>query len=227
MIEIEGLTHRYRKGNRETTALEDVTLTVEQGEFVCLCGHSGSGKTTLLLATGAMLRPSEGTVRVAGTDVYSLSPGERAAFRAKHIGFVFQMFHLVPYLDITKNVLLAGGRGDGSSRVAEATEMLSTFGLGHRATHRPEELSAGERQRAAVARALFARPSVVLADEPTGNLDPDNGKVVLDLLADYHERGGTVLLVTHGPGAESHADRVVHLDHGRLLASDQNRSCPK
>jgi ABC-type lipoprotein export system ATPase subunit len=162
-----------------------------------------------------MLRPTAGKVRLDGTDLYHLAPGPRAAFRARHIGFVFQMFHLVPYLDLVGNVFLGGGRLEAAREEADA--LLARVGLAARAHHRPAELSAGERQRVAVARALLPSPSVILADEPTGNLDPENASVVLELLSDFHAQGGTVLLVTHGAGPTVHADRVLRIEAGKMV----------
>lgn len=197
-------------------ALDGIDLEVREGEFVAVRGPSGSGKTTLLMAIAGMLRPSAGTVRVNQQDVYGLGNRERAAFRAKNIGFVFQMFHLVPYLNVLENVLLAAPVDDRSSRSTAAAELLDELGLAERATHRPSELSAGEKQRTAIARALLNRPKIILADEPTGNLDPDNAETVVQHLHDFQQNGGTVVVATHGPTAEAFASRVVRLRDGKL-----------
>ncbi|HJO09342.1 MAG TPA: ABC transporter ATP-binding protein, partial [Verrucomicrobiota bacterium] len=185
-------------------------------EFVAVRGPSGSGKTTLLLTLGGMQRPSAGTVQLAGQDLYGLPPSERAKLRSSEIGFVFQMFHLVPYLDLLGNVLLASPSCPSDVVRKRAGELLKELGLAKRVSHRPGELSAGERQRLAVARALLNRPKLILADEPTGNLDPENAAEVIRHLAEFHRSGGTVVLVTHGGAADSHADRTVSLDKGRL-----------
>ena len=236
MVELKNITKTYRTRRGDVQALRDVNLRIEKGEFVALCGPSGSGKTTLLMTVAAMLRPTAGTVCVEQRDLYAMSIRDRAEFRARNIGFVFQMFHLVPYLNIVENVLLArhspggspgrlgplaggpsapGGRSEAPKRQA-AEELLKRFGLAERASHKPAELSAGEKQRAAMARALFNRPRIILADEPTGNLDPANAESVLGHLSEFHRGGGTVIVATHGPAAGRFADRIVYLRNGGI-----------
>lgn len=220
MVELKDITKIYRTRRGDVQALRDVNLRIEKGEFVVLCGPSGSGKTTLLMTVAAMLRPTAGSVCVEQRDLYAMSIGDRAKFRARNIGFVFQMFHLVPYLNIVENVLLAGGIS-GSGRMAvpkgpAAEELLKRFGLAERASHKPAELSAGEKQRAAMARAMFNRPEIILADEPTGNLDPANAESVLGHLSEFHRGGGTVIVATHGPTAGRFADRVIYLRNGSI-----------
>ncbi|HJN89056.1 MAG TPA: ABC transporter ATP-binding protein [Verrucomicrobiota bacterium] len=216
MIRCDEVTKIFRKNGTEVTSLDRFTAQIGEGEFVAVRGPSGSGKTTLLLTLGGMQRPSAGTVQLAGRDLYGLSPAERAKLRSSEIGFVFQMFHLVPYLDLLGNVLLASPSRPGDAARRRAGELLDELGLAKRASHRPGELSAGERQRLAVARALLNRPKLILADEPTGNLDPENAAEVIRHLAEFHRSGGTVVLVTHGTAADSHADRIVSLEQGRL-----------
>jgi ABC-type lipoprotein export system ATPase subunit len=216
MIRCQQLSKTYRTTNGTLSALSDVNLEIREHEFVVLRGPSGCGKTTLLLVLGGMLRPTSGLVRFQDRDLYSLSVAERARLRAREIGFVFQMFHLVPYLTVEENARLAGG-APGPDAPQRVRQMLEQVGLGPRRTHRPSELSAGERQRAALARALTHRPHLVLADEPTGNLDPDNAAAVFDQLARYHREGGTVFVVTHGPIADSLATRCLELRAGRLV----------
>lgn len=214
MVELENITKSYKTRRDEVYALRDVNLRIEKGEFIVLSGPSGSGKTTLLMIIAAMLRPSSGSVCIGGSELYSMTISERARFRARNIGFVFQMFHLVPYLNIVENVLLARrGSGENMGRAA-AEDLLRQLGLGERATHKPAELSAGEKQRAAIARALFNNPEIILADEPTGNLDPENASAVLEHLAEFHGKGGTVIVATHGPIAKEFADRTVTLRDG-------------
>jgi len=216
MVQLTDVTKTYRTGKREVRALAGVTLHVASGEFVAIQGPSGSGKSTLLFTIGWMVRPSAGEVLVDGKPLYRLSPGARAAFRRRQVGFVFQLFHLVPYLSALENVLLAGSGPQTTVRHL-AHELLTGFGMAERLTHRPAELSTGERQRVALARALLNEPKLVLADEPTGNLDPDNSETVLQYLADYRAQGGTVVLVTHDADIAAHADRIVILESGRIV----------
>jgi putative ABC transport system ATP-binding protein len=179
-------------------------------------GPSGSGKTTLLMTIAAMLRPTSGSVCVAGKNLYEMSRRARAKFRAENIGFVFQMFYLVPYLNVVENIILAGQVASQNSGAAKANELLKQLGLAERAFHKPSELSAGEKQRVALARAFFNRPGIIMADEPTSNLDADNAAVVLRNLSDFNKKGGTVILVTQGTEAEPFAHRVIHLRNGRI-----------
>ena len=219
MIRCDEVTKIFSKNGSEVMSLDRFTAEVADGEFVAVRGPSGSGKTTLLLTLGGMQRPSEGLVQLAGRDLYAMSPAERARLRSSEIGFVFQMFHLVPYLDLLGNVLLACP-GKPSAEVRQrAGELMDELGLADRASHRPGELSAGERQRLAVARALLNQPRVILADEPTGNLDPENAAEVIRHLAEFHRGGGTVVLVTHGEVVNAHADRTLSLEQGRLVTN--------
>ncbi len=225
MIELSGVTRIYRRGTGEVRALDGVDLHVAAGEFVAIKGPSGSGKSTLLLTIGGMVRPSEGRVVVAGTDIYALAPGQRARFRAENIGFVFQLFHLVPYLNVLENVLVPTlAAGDGEGRRQEALALLERFGLADRLDHRPAELSIGERQRVAMARALLNRPRLLLADEPTGNLDPDNATEIMNYLAGFHRDGGTVVVVTHEDLAARYAQRTFHLRDGRIVAAPETQA---
>jgi len=220
MIRCAQLTKTYATRAGPVRALDAVDLAVQAGEFVCVRGPSGCGKTTLLLSLGGLLRPSSGRVLVEGADLYALSARDRARFRAAKIGFVFQMFHLAPYLTVAENVLLAA-RGlfgvRASAWPARAVELLTQLGLGGRVGHKPGELSAGERQRTALARALLNQPQLLLADEPTGNLDPDNATAVFERLKAFHRAGGTVVAVTHGAAAEPYATRICRMREGRLV----------
>lgn len=214
-LRFENVTRSFRTRRGDVVALDRADLAVREGEFLVLKGPSGSGKTTLLLTAGGLLSPSEGRVLVGGRDVYEMPDGERARFRRKEIGFVFQLYHLVPYLSLLENVLLAAAGPKGAA-LEKARAYLALFRLAGREHHKPSELSAGERQRAAVARALINSPRLVLADEPTGNLDPENAEAVLECLAGYHREGGTVVLATHGTDADRRADRVLLLREGRI-----------
>jgi len=216
MVVLENVTKSYRTARGEVHALRDASLRIEKGEFIILSGPSGSGKTTLLMAIAAMLRPSSGSISIEQKNLYQMSIRNRANFRAKNIGFVFQMFHLVPYLNIVENVLLAARVSDKADPTGRLKELLTQLGLAERALHKPAELSAGEKQRAAIARALLNRPKLILADEPTGNLDPDNATSVLGYLSEFHRAGGTVIVATHGPTAEQFADRIIYLRNGAL-----------
>ena len=218
MIRCDEVTKIFRKNGSEVTSLDRFTADIGAGEFVAVRGPSGSGKTTLLLTLGGMQRPSAGLVLFSGRDLYGLSPADRARLRSAEIGFVFQMFYLVPYLDLMGNVLLASPGKPGPAVRQRAGELLDKLGLAERVSHRPGELSTGERQRLAVARALLNRPKLILADEPTGNLDPQNAAEVVRHLAEFHQAGGTVVLVTHGTAADTHADRFLRLRQGRLVA---------
>jgi ABC-type lipoprotein export system ATPase subunit len=218
-LQLSNVSKTFHGPNGEVRAVDDVSLSVAPGEFVAVQGPSGCGKTTLLLAAGGLLRPDAGEVLVAGEDPYRLSSEQRARFRATRIGFVFQQFHLVPYLDVLDNVLapsLAAALPDGRAR---AEELIGRFGLRDRVGHVPAALSTGERQRVALARALLNRPALLLADEPTGNLDEDNGRVVLRCLAEFARDGGAVLLVTHDPVAAEFAPRVARLREGRMIGT--------
>jgi putative ABC transport system ATP-binding protein len=217
MITCDDVSREFITRQGRVQGLDQVRLNVARGEFVTIKGASGSGKSTLLLTLGGMQRPTQGSVRIDGSEVYALSPADRARFRARSIGFVFQLFHLLPYLDTLENVLT--GLPPGSDAVAgrkSAVTLLEQLGLAERAHHQPATLSAGERQRVALARALLKKPPVILADEPTGNLDPGNAAAVFEHLAHYHQTGGTVVVVTHGTDADRFANRTFHIANGRL-----------
>jgi len=219
MLTIEEVTKTYHTKKGDVAAVQQISLTVENEEAVAIRGPSGCGKTTLLLLAGALMRPSAGRVTVAGHDPYQQSANARSKFRADHIGFVFQQFHLIPYLNVLQNILTANIPTRRPQAQQRANQLVEQFGLTGRAHHVPAELSVGEKQRVALARALFNQPQLLLADEPTGNLDPDNATVVLDALRHFAEQGGAVLMVTHDPIAATRASRVVQLDQGQLVTS--------
>ena len=216
LLETVQLAVRHRTARGVVSALDGVDLKVRKGEFVVVRGPSGSGKTTLLLTLGGMLRPSEGSVRLEGDDLYGMSAGARRAFRGQRVGFVFQTMHLVPYLDCEANVALAlpGVRG-GVAREA-ARERLERLGLGDRVHHRPPQLSTGERQRVALARALVHGPEILLADEPTGNLDPGSAELVAGELSKFHAGGGTIVLVTHAQEMGMEGTQECRLERGKM-----------
>ena len=221
MLHLESVTKVYRGPAKEVRALEDCSLDAGDGEFVAVQGPSGCGKTTLLLVAGGLLRPGGGRVTLDGSDPYALSPEDRARWRCECVGFVFQQFHLVPYLTVLDNVLvpsLAKGSADAGER---ARGLIDHFGLTDRTDHVPAELSTGERQRVALARALLNRPKVILADEPTGNLDGASAERVLGYLGEFAAAGGAVLLVTHDPRAAGYAHRTVRMVGGRLTRDQE------
>ena len=216
VLEIRNLTKIFQRPAGPVRAVSEVSLSLGAGEFVMVRGPSGSGKTTLLLASGGLLKPDGGQVLVEEQDLYAMSYEERARFRRGAIGFVFQQFHLIPYLDVLENVLAASIAKPEPDALGRAKELISQLNLGERIGHLPSELSTGERQRVALGRAFLNRPKVILADEPTGNLDGENGEIVLRALADFAGEGGAVLLVTHDPGAGKYAHRTVQLEKGSL-----------
>jgi putative ABC transport system ATP-binding protein len=219
-LELAAATKEH-PGSPPVTALRSVTLTITEGEFTALVGPSGSGKSTLLAIAGTLERPTSGRVRIAGTAVAHLADRELAAVRAYQIGFVFQQFFLVPTLSALDNVasgLLYRGLPAAQRRRA-AEQALARVGLAHRAEHRPGELSGGEQQRTAIARALVGRPSVILADEPTGSLDSASGQGILALLTDLNAAGATILVATHNPEIAGAVPRTVRLRDG-MIESD-------
>jgi putative ABC transport system ATP-binding protein len=219
MLELRYVTQQFRNNQKETiTALKDVSLRVQEGEFVSIVGPSGSGKSTLLFIMGALLRPTKGEVYFMGEDIYSHPASYRATLRLERIGFVFQTFNLIPYLNALDNVALPAVLTTGSRRRAteKAEELLRRFGLGHRLNHKVSELSVGERQRVAVCRSVINEPALLLADEPTGNLDPEMTHEVMNLFVELNRKGITVILVTHEEAVASYAQRVLHLRDGIL-----------
>jgi ABC-type lipoprotein export system ATPase subunit len=221
MLEFDSVGKVFRGGGQTVCALDNVSFRVVPGEFATVRGPSGCGKSTLLLIAGGLLHPSEGTVRVAGTDPYGLSAAQRAAFRAETVGFVFQQFHLLPYLTVLDNVLAPTVARQLPGARDKAIDLLERFGLAERTAHLPGELSTGEKQRTALARALLGDPKILLADEPTGNLDEENGGLVLQALADFAAGGGSVLMVTHDSQAATKASRALRLREGRLVDDGQ------
>jgi len=224
MIELERLTKRLPSGDRVLTVLDHVDLVVAAGEFVAVLGPSGSGKSTLLALMAGLDRPSSGAVRIDGRAIHDLGEDELAILRRRTIGFVFQSYQLLDNLTARENVMLPLELiGERSAR-AQADELLGRVGLGDRAHHYPAQLSGGEQQRVALARAFATEPPILLADEPTGNLDSVTGAGVLDLLADLRDRcGSTLVLVTHDPAVAGRADRRVHLCDGRIEREERGR----
>ncbi len=219
-IRFEHVSKKYQEGDRERVVLGDVVATIQMGEFIAIVGRSGSGKSTLLNLLAGLDVPSAGEIRIDSTRVSQLSDRERTLFRRNHIGFVFQFFNLIPTLTVRENVLLTAelrGWKETDAR-AQADRLLDVVGLLDRANVYPDKLSGGEQQRVAIARALCADPDIILADEPTGNLDADTGEQVLDLLMRLaRERGKTLVMVTHSADIAARADRILRLDHGKMV----------
>jgi putative ABC transport system ATP-binding protein len=227
MIGLERISRVFQVGGQAVHALREVTLAVASGEYVSLMGPSGSGKSTLLNIVGLLDRASSGIYRLDGKDVTSLSDEEQAHVRREKIGFVFQFFHLVPRLSAADNIELPmalAGISAGERR-ARALELLDAYGLRDRADHRPDQLSGGQRQRVAIARATVMRPGILLADEPTGNLDRASGKEVVRILENLHESGVTLLLVTHDPELGLRAHRQLRMVDG-AIAEDRRGERP-
>ena len=224
LLELRGVAKRYQQGSEVVVALDGVDLDVDAGEHLALVGRSGSGKSTLLHLAGGLDQPDAGTVTFGGRDLSTMSVGDRAELRRKEIGFIFQFFHLIPTLTVAENVelplLLDGAR----SSDGHVDALLERLGIGHRAVHLPAELSGGEMQRAAIARALVAKPRLLLADEPTGNLDTATGAVILDVLTEaVNDAGAALIVVTHDEKVAARASQVLHLQDGRLIDAPKRR----
>jgi ABC-type lipoprotein export system ATPase subunit len=216
MLFVRNLTKVFFQDKKKIVALNKISLSLNLGEMVMIVGPSGSGKTTLLFTIGGLLQPDQGEIILAGKNLYGLSRTELAFFRAQKIGFVFQEFHLIPYLNVLDNVLIGTYYTPQAGRREKAIELLTHFKLEERLTHLPARLSTGEKQRVALARAVIHHPQIILADEPTGNLDQKNAILVLEYLAEFARAGGMVLLVTHNPEITKYAHRLLQLEAGHL-----------
>ena len=219
LIRLRGLSKTYQRGEQALRVLVDIDLDVQRGEFIALMGPSGSGKSTLLNLIAGIDKPSAGSIEIGGVELAGLSEAELADWRAANVGFIFQFYNLMPVLDALDNVMLPLLLTNLSARerTARAREALALVGLTDRADHFPNELSGGQQQRVAIARALVSDPALIVADEPTGDLDRVTGGEVLDLLGRLvSEAGKTIVMVTHDPKAAAHAGRVVHLEKGVL-----------
>jgi len=214
MIEIDNISKVYRKGSESFTALDNVSIKILKGEFVVVNGSSGAGKSTLLNAAGGLIRPDSGSVRFHGNDIYKQSPRATDLYRKKHVGFMFQQFHLMPYLSVIENIRLACFERSHFDMIDNYLEKCSLMPLRNKYPH---ELSVGEKQRAAFVRSIISNPEILLADEPTGNLDTDNSRILMSLVADYHKNGGTVILVSHDASASLYANRNVILKNGKII----------
>jgi ABC-type lipoprotein export system ATPase subunit len=213
MIELKNISKAYARGREIFNALSDVSITVNEGEFLVINGPSGAGKSTLLYIIGGLIQPDSGSVNFRETDLYSRSSSFLDEYRKTTTGFMFQQFHLMPYLTVKENILLSCSTNDCAGR---ADDLLKSFKLSYISKKYPGELSVGEKQRTAFIRALINDPAVLLADEPTGNLDPENASLLLSLMAEYHLKGGTVIMVSHHKVPDSINARKLVLDAGRL-----------
>jgi putative ABC transport system ATP-binding protein len=220
IVEVSKVSKSYLRGKQRVVVLQDLDLTIDSGDFIALMGPSGSGKTTLLNLIGGLDQPTSGSITVAGRQLEKLRPKELAKWRAENIGFVFQFYNLLPVLTAQRNVELPLllTRLSAAERKRNATTALTIVGLADRASHKPGELSGGQQQRVAIARALVADPTLLVCDEPTGDLDRETADEILDLLQLLNrEHGKTVIMVTHDPKAADHARHVLHLDKGQLV----------
>jgi len=221
MIKLQDITKVYSMGKRELTVLRGVNIHIERGELVAIMGPSGSGKTTILNLIGCLDKPTSGSYYLEDREVSRLSSGELAQVRGQKIGFVFQTFNLLPRLSALANVEL-GLRYSGRSDRRRAMEALANVGLSDRANHRPTELSGGEQQRVAIARALAKNPPLILADEPTGNLDSHSGQEIISILTSLHAKQGiTLLMITHDPNIAQHCQRIIHFKDGQVVVEER------
>ena len=222
MIEMHGLTKAYRTSDIETTALDNINLEINAGEFIAIMGPSGCGKSTLLNIMGMLDSPDSGSYSFLGEDVAGYGENKLADIRKHNIGFIFQSFNLVDELTVAENVMLPllYQKVPAKERDERVQAVLERVGIAHRAGHRPQQLSGGQQQRVAVARAVVNNPKLILADEPTGNLDTTNGEAVLELLNQLNGDGTTIVMVTHDPGHADHAGRVVNMLDGRVLSEN-------
>ncbi len=220
MLTIQNVSKQYRKHGHKVDAALDISLKLKPGDFTVLHGPSGSGKSTILLIAGGMLAPDVGDVRFQEHSIYGWSPRRRNRFRRSDVGFVFQRFHLAPYLSVRENIrlplALQGRKRESDELIGKVAERL---GIHHRLEHRPQELSVGELQRAAVARAIVGGKSLILADEPTGNLDEANARIVADILKEEAERGRVIMMVTHNPALMDLGNRSLSLEAGHIVSS--------
>ena len=219
VLTLANVNKRYqgKATQNDVEALKDINISVAGGEFLALLGPSGCGKSTLLLTAAGLLKPDSGDVTLFNQNIYKLTNAERAAFRAANLGFVFQQFHLIPYLTVSANIRVADIAKNETWQAPDLNEILEKFGLTDRAEHVPSQLSVGEQQRVALARAVYAGNKLIYADEPTGNLDRENADIVLDYLAEFADKGGAVLMVTHDDRAVERASRKINMNKGTIV----------
>lgn len=216
MIEVKGLTKIFNSGGKRVSALENVDLKIQKGDFALIKGPSGCGKSTLLFTLGGLLNPSSGAVRISDVDLYALTEKKRLQFRSKAIGFVFQSYYLIPYLNVMENIMILNKVQGLKVTKEEVIQLAEQLNFDHRLNHKPAEMSIGEKQRVSLVRALAIKPQIILADEPIGNLDPENAEVVLKYLEVFHGQGGTVVMVSHGSDADKYATSIIFMDNGGI-----------
>ena len=217
LLRVEHLSKIYGAGENQVKALDDVSLSVEKGEFVAIVGASGSGKSTLLHLLGGVDRPTSGKVYINGTDIFAMNDDELAIFRRRQVGIIYQFYNLIPILNVEENMAIPMELDGRKVEKAQMDDMLLRLGLTERRTHLPNELSGGQQQRTSIGRALITRPSIVLADEPTGNLDSNSTQEIMEILKGLHREGRTVILITHYMEEVIDADRVFVMDEGKVV----------
>ena len=217
LLRVEHLSKIYGAGENQVKALDDVSLSVEKGEFVAIVGASGSGKSTLLHLLGGVDRPTSGKVYINGTDIFAMNDDELAIFRRRQVGIIYQFYNLIPILNVEENMAIPMELDGRKVEKAQMDDMLLRLGLTERRTHLPNELSGGQQQRTSIGRALITRPSIVLADEPTGNLDSHSGKEVMKILHELNDEGRTIILITHDNEIAEEGTRVVRISDGKII----------
>lgn len=220
LIEIDGISKTY-EGNVTCRAIRSVSLRIEKGDFVSIVGRSGSGKSTLLNCIAGLDIPQEGKVTIDGMDIYGLSEDQRAIFRREYIGMVFQQYHLIPILNARENVLIPASLGKNNGIEESAEKLLERVGLKEKGDNIPNQLSGGEQQRVAIARALINKPVIILADEPTGNLDHDSSRMIMNILRELNREGQTIVMVTHDMECARHGNMIVRIDDGVITGIEE------
>lgn len=224
ILEVKNLVKTYGKGNTLVHALNDVSFTIDKGEFVAIIGASGSGKSTLLHILGGVDRPTSGKVMVGNKDVYKLNENDLAIFRRRQVGLIYQFYNLIPILNVTENITLPILLDSKKVEEEYLNELVNTLGLANRINHLPNELSGGEQQRVSIGRALMNRPDLLLADEPTGNLDTKNSKEIIELLKLSNKKyNQTIIMITHDPSLAKEADRIITIQDGKIISDEENK----
>ena len=222
ILKVENLTKTYGKGDNLVRAVDNISFSIEKGEFVAIVGSSGSGKSTLLHLIGGVDRPTSGKVYIEGKDIYSLNDDALAIFRRRQVGIIYQFYNLIPILNIEENITLPCELDGKKTDKKQLSELLTTLGLTKRRTHLPNQLSGGQQQRVSIGRSLINNPSIVLADEPTGNLDPETAWEIMNLLSDINMRGTTVVVATHAKDiVDKMKKRVIHIEKGQIIKDDK------